>query len=287
MKRLALFLVLIFSLALFGETPVTLDVMTFNIRYGVANDGPNSWQYRDDLVFGVIKEHNPDIVGLQEALKFQIDAILDSASGYINLGVGRDDGKTEGEYSSILYKAEKFDVKDSGTFWFSDTPDVIGSKSWGNNITRICTWAHFVEKSTGTNFYFYNLHLDHQSQNSRVKSTELLATKISGQVKDLPFIITGDFNAGEQNQAITFLKNENPPESLANVLPVADSFRLIHPDAKEVGTFNGFEGTKTGDKIDYVFVSSTIKTLDAAILHDNTYGQYPSDHFPVTAKIQF
>ncbi len=287
MKKFIIIFIAIFFLPLFAKETIILNIMSFNIRYGVANDGPNSWEYRDDLVFNVIKNHKPDILGLQEALKFQIDAMLDSLPGYVNLGVGRDDGDTLGEYSSILFKADKFNVKDSGTFWFSDTPDVIGSKSWGNNITRICTWAQFEEKSSHMSFYFYNLHLDHQSQESRVKSTQLLAKKIAEQTNGLPFIITGDFNAGETNEAIRFLTDSEPPEHCASVLPVFDSFRLIHPDADEVGTFNGFEGKTSGEKIDYVFISSSLEAIDAAILHDNTYGQYPSDHFPVTAKIQF
>lgn len=282
---LALMLLLISSSL--AQDIATLDVMSFNIRYGTANDGPNSWSYRDDLVFGVLKDHDPDIVGLQEALKFQIDAILENSPAYAMLGVGRQDGDTLGEYSSILYKPDKLLVKGSGTFWFSDTPEVVGSKSWGNNITRICTWAHFVDKASGTSFYFYNLHLDHQSQNSRVKSTELLARRLAQRLDEEPFIITGDFNAGEDNRAITFLTSPNPPEALSDVLPVIHSYRVIHPDASKVGTFNGFEGRTSGDKIDYVFVSSQINVLDAAIVDDNKEGQYPSDHFPVKAKVQF
>jgi len=287
MKKLVIFFILLSPITLLANDPAVLDIMSFNIRHGAANDGPDSWEYRDHLVFDVIKNQNPDIVGLQEALKFQIDAILDSVPGYINLGVGRNDGKTKGEYSAILYKADKFEVKDSGTFWFSDTPDVIGSKSWGNKITRICTWAQFEEKSSGKIIFVYNLHLDHRSQNSRVKSTELVAQKISAQANGQPFVITGDFNAGEKSKEITFLVNSHPPESLKPILPVVDTFRVIHPETSEVGTFNGFEGKKNGDKIDYIFVSSTIKTLDAEILDDNKFGQYPSDHFPVTAIIRF
>ncbi|MBN1480018.1 endonuclease/exonuclease/phosphatase family protein [candidate division KSB1 bacterium] len=286
MKFTNLFFVLLLILSpLFAETDSTLDVMSFNIRYGTAQDGANSWPYRDELVFAVLQDHDPDIVGLQEALKFQIDAILANVPAYSMLGVGRDDGDSLGEYSAILYKPSRFEVKESNTFWFSDTPDVIASKSWGNDIVRICTWAHFSDKVTGKSFYIYNLHLDHRSQTSRVKSTELLAKKIAGQAEDSPFIVTGDFNAGEDNQAITFLKNPNPPEFLQHVLPFTDSFRVIHPEKAEVGTFNGFEGEKTGDKIDYVFVSAHIKVLHAAIIHDNKGGHYPSDHFPVHARL--
>ena len=177
-------------------------------------------------------------------------------------------------------------MKKSDTFWFSDTPEIISSKSWGNDIVRICTWAKFSDKVTGKAFYLYNLHLDHRSQISREKSAELVAKKIAGQVEGQPFIITGDFNAGEKNKAITFLTDPKPPEALSHILPLRDSFRVIHPEAKEVGTFNGFEGTTSGDKIDYIFISSEITVLDAAVLFDNKAGQYPSDHFPVQAKLE-
>lgn len=288
MKHKCLFLALLLTLSpLLGDDDSALNIMTFNIRYGTAQDGANSWPHRQDLVCAVVQDHAPDIVGLQEALKFQIVDIMENVPGYAMLGVGRDDGDTLGEYSAILYRPDRFTVKQSDTFWFSDTPHVIASKSWGNDIVRICSWALFLDKVTGASFYFYNLHLDHRSQISRVKSTELLAKTVAAQVKGLPFILTGDFNAGEDNQAITFLTNPHSPQALRHVLPVIDSFRLLHPQAEEVGTFNGFEGVKSGDKIDYIFVSSQTQVLSAAILHDNRAGQYPSDHFPIVAIVKF
>ncbi|MBN1559075.1 endonuclease/exonuclease/phosphatase family protein [candidate division KSB1 bacterium] len=288
MKFISLFLILLLTLSpLLSDENSALNIMSFNIRYGTAQDGTNSWPHRQDLVYAVLQDHAPDIVGLQEALKFQIDDILENVPDCAMLGVGRDDGDTLGEYSAILYRPDRFAVKQSDTFWFSDTPHVIASKSWGNDIVRICSWALFLDKVTGASFYFYNLHLDHRSQPSRVKSTELLAKTLAAQVKGAPFILTGDFNAGEDNQAITFLTDPRPPEALRAVMPVIDSFRLLHPQAEEVGTFNGFDGVKSGDKIDYIFVSSQIKVLSAAILHDNRAGQYPSDHFPVVAVVKF
>ena len=82
-------------------------------------------------------------------------------------GVGRDDGKFRGEHCSILYLKDRFklDKKDCGTFWFSDTPEKIASKSWGNEIPRICTWVRLIEKKTNKGFYVYNVHYDHRSDN--------------------------------------------------------------------------------------------------------------------------
>ncbi len=287
-KRLVFFGISFFLIAAvlscFAEN-IQLHVMSFNIRYGTANDGENRWQHRKELVCKVLKNHDADVVGLQEALKFQIDAIIARTPAYAMIGVGRDDGDTLGEYSAILYKKDRFIVKESGTFWFSDTPDIVASKSWGNTITRICTWALFEEKSTGKAFYIYNLHLDHRSQPSREKSVELLAKKISERTVKSPFIITGDFNAGEENPAVRFLTSGSAPKYQA--LPLVDTFRALHPDAKEVGTFNGFEGRTTGDKIDYIFVPKGTKVLKASIIRDNSDGRYPSDHFPVQTVITF
>lgn len=273
-----------------ADSSLSVRVMSFNIRYGTANDGANRWENRKQLVFRVIRTHHPDFVGLQEALHFQIEEIMEALPDYQKIGVGRDDGKTRGEYSAILYNAERFRVDAHDTFWFSETPEVPGSKDWGNNITRICSWGRFVEKSTGRAMYHFNLHLDHQSQNSREKSVALLIRRIQARTHPDPVVVTGDFNAGEDNPAIRDMKGaDNPgggyPAGTRNPIPLVDTFRELYPDATGVGTFNGFEGNTDGPKIDYIFVEPGTKVLEAEILRDNDNGQYPSDHFPVLARI--
>lgn len=252
-----------------------LKIITFNIRYGTANDGENSWEKRKEILFQLLMEQKADIVGLQEALRSQLDEIQTRFPFYAQLGVGREDGKTEGEYSAILYLKNKYDVNENGYFWFSDKPNEPGSKTWGNNVTRICTWALLKEKKKENGFYFYNLHLDHESQNSREKSVNQLLNHIKG--KTHPVIITGDFNAGEDNNAINILLSAG----------FTDSFRKVNPDEKEVGTYHAFKGTTSGDKIDYILCTKEIKVYKAEILRDNKEGKYPSDHFPVNAVIGF
>jgi len=294
----ALAVVVLAGVSLCGEKgksvdgPLEVQVMSFNIRYGMADDGPNHWDKRKELVFDVLRKHGPDVVGLQEALGFQIDDVCKALPQYAMIGVGRDDGKTKGEYSAILYRRERFEVEQGGTFWLSDTPEVPGSITWGNACTRICTWARFVERKTGRAFYHYNLHLDHISQPSREKSVVLLAERIRNRKRPEPFVVSGDFNAGENNPAILFLKGKAtvPGKDNANVenpVPMVDTFRVLHPDANDVGTFNSFKGDKTGEKIDFVLTTSDVQVLDAQIIRDNADGRYPSDHFSVTARLRF
>jgi len=261
-----------------------LTVMSFNIRYGTANDGENHWSRRRGLLFDVIREQNADLIGLQEALAFQIDEIIAAAPGYAVVGVGRDDGRAKGEFSAILFRRDRFRVADSGTFWFSDTPAVPGSKSWGNSITRISSWARFVDRD-GSAFWHFNLHLDHQSQPSRERSTELLLQRIAARsVLAEPVIVTGDFNVGENNIAIKTLLAASP----GGGAPFVDTFRVRDAVATDVGTFTGFTFGKPGqDKIDYVLVQPGTDVLDAAIVRTSRNERYPSDHFPVVARIKF
>ena len=260
-----------------------LLVMSFNIRYGTANDGQNRWENRREMLFALLRAENADLIGVQEALYPQLQEILAAVPGYAVAGVGRDDGRTKGEFSAILFRTNRFTLSDAGTFWFSDTPEVVASTSWGNSITRICSWARLIDRD-GRAFWHYNVHLDHQSQPSRERSTELLARRVAERDsrRGEPAIVTGDLNVGETNPALTALVG-----SLSAPGPFVDTFRVLHPDAKEVGTFTGFDATRTsGEKIDYVFVPRGTEVLSAAIVRTSTAGRLPSDHFPVTAKIR-
>ncbi len=254
----------------------TLDVMSFNIRFGTAKDGDNHWEKRRDLVFGVLRDHQPQVVGLQEALDFQIDEIQAAFPEYGRLGIGRD-GANSGEYSAVLYLKDNYEVLDANTFWLSDTPDVR-STSWGNNLNRICTWARLRDKQTNRSFYVFNTHFDHKSEPSRVQSALLVDLRIASRSEpNDPFVLTGDFNASEDSEAIRSLKKAG----------MIDTFRAQHPDAESVGTFNSWRGASDGRKIDYVFVGPSTEVLEAEILRDNTDGRYPSDHYPVKARLQF
>jgi endonuclease/exonuclease/phosphatase family metal-dependent hydrolase len=263
-----------------------LTVMSFNIRDGTFRDGENRWENRRHILFDVLRRHDCDIVGLQEAYRFQIDQICEAAPQYGWIGVGRDDGKDKGEHSATLYRKEKLDVVEQGTFWFSDMPDKPGSATWGNTITRICTWGRFIHKPSGTAFYVFNLHLDHISQPSREKSAVFLERRIAARRHPDPVIVTGDFNSGEKNWVIQYLQGRRSLKDARGVagmapIPLVDTFRLIHPDAKEVGTFHEFKGGRNGEKIDFILALPGLRVLDADILHDAENGRYPSDHFPV------
>jgi endonuclease/exonuclease/phosphatase family metal-dependent hydrolase len=269
-----------------------LFAMSFNIRYGTANDGGNSWDKRKELAVDVLRRHHPDVVGLQEALRAQLDDIEAALPEYGEIGVGRDDGRTGGEYSAILYRRDRLDVNESGTFWLSDKPETPGSITWGNACPRLCTWARFVPQPPGQAFYLFNTHLDHVSQLSREKGVILLMEHVQKRKHQDPIILTGDLNAGENNPAVRYLKGEDKLDvawnGLAkNPLPLVDTFRVLHPDDTDVGTFHSFKGVSSGPKIDYIFARPGTKVLLAAIVRDHQGDRCPSDHFPMLAELRF
>ncbi len=287
--RLTALVLVVAVAALAAQSPQTpppagvpLTVMSFNIRYGTARDGANHWTERRALLFDVVRDADADLIGLQEALDAQIQELLETQPQYAVIGVGRDDGRSRGEYAAILYRRARFRVAASGTFWLSETPDVVASTSWGNTITRICTWARFVDRD-GRAFWHYNVHLDHQSQPSRERSSALVAARILARgAAGEPVLVTGDFNAGETNPAVTRLTQawQGAPAMFV------DTFRARHPDERRVGTFTGFKfGQLDGEKIDYVLVPPGTEILDASIVRTSRGDRYPSDHFPVTARV--
>jgi endonuclease/exonuclease/phosphatase family metal-dependent hydrolase len=253
--------------------------MTFNIRYGTASDGENSWPQRRGLTFRVIREFAPAVLGVQEALRFQLDEITRDARRYGEIGVGRDDGVAKGEYSAILYDQQRLDVLEDGTFWLSDTPEVPGSMTWGNQYPRIVTWARFRDEATRSTFYVFNTHWDHESQAARERSAGLLLERIAARrAADDPVLLMGDFNAGEDNAAFRAL-------TTSNAIRLYDTFRARHPDARETGTYHAFRGDRSRPKIDAILASAEWQTLAAEIILDSENGVYPSDHFPVTATL--
>ncbi len=270
------------EVAFSSTQPDRVKVMTFNIRTRTIIDGPNHWNRRKGFVTDIIAGNGADIVGLQEAKNSQLKYIESALPEYTAYAAGRSNGVRGGESCPVLYRTDRFGLLDAGTFWFSDTPSVAGSKDWGNLPPRICSWVHLVETDTGGGLYVYNLHLDNLSQNSREKSVQLLTEKIAARETNEPFIVMGDFNMEIRNPAMRYLSR------IGKTIPrlwTRDAWQSVHPN-RSLGTRHGFKGRMSGPQIDHIRFSSNLHALDARIDARNRNGRYPSDHFPVVANIR-
>ena len=161
MKVATLTLALFFSISFSDYAQKPMNVVTYNIRYNNPDDKENSWPNRRDDVLKLLKGHKADIFDVQEALYDQVMDLKDGMKGFDYVGVGRDDGNINGEFSAIFYNSNRYVLLENGTFWLSKTPK-IPSKSWDAALNRICTWARLRELETHKTFYVFNTHFDHQ-----------------------------------------------------------------------------------------------------------------------------
>lgn len=277
---------------LFGAGPETkpnadLTVMSFNIRYGAANDGENHWNKRKEFVAETIQEVSPDLLGLQECLPFQRDFIAKHMPDYAVHAAGREDGKEQGEMCAIFYRKDRFELLDSGHFWLSESPDVAGSKSWDSSLPRMASWVLLKDKKSESEkpILYTNTHFDHRGEEARIESAKMIRETILNGIgyKKCDAIVTGDFNAGEGSKPYEAMFAEVDGKKS----PVVDTYRSFVPEKKDgEGTFSGFKASGTqGARIDWIGVSAAWKIEDAQILHNSRDGRTPSDHFPITAKL--
>ncbi len=275
--QLAFLLLTIYAIA----QPV--NVMSYNIRLDTEADGVNQWKNRTGKVFDLIKKNNPDLLGVQEAMHNQMMDLKNNLTEYDFVGVGRDDGKEEGEYAAIFYKKDKFEVFEQRTFWLSETPEVPGSKSWDAAITRVVTCAILKNKTTGKSFAYFNTHFDHIGKEARKNSAKLIKIYIagfndgasfSGKYENLPMIVSGDFNS-------------EPTDEPYQTMVDGSDMRLFdsRPADNLTGTFCGFKVNEMKCKtIDYIFHSDHWKANVYKVIQDHDEKYYPSDHLPVMAS---
>ena len=277
MKKISYLLVLIVLVSCSSEMG-NLNIMTYNIRYNNPNDGENQWSHRKEFLSNQIAFNEVDIFGIQEGLNDQV-TYLDSVFVHYNyIGVGRDDGKTKGEYSAIFYNSKKFKVLENNTFWLSETPNEI-SVGWDASMERICTYGLFETIATKQQFFVFNTHFDHIGTEARIKSVELILQKITEfNSSNFPVLVLGDFNLTPETGPIQQLsKALNDSKKVSNLTPFGPE-----------GTFNGFNfNVPITARIDYIFTSkNNISVEKYAVLSDSKDCKYPSDHLPVFIEIK-
>jgi endonuclease/exonuclease/phosphatase family metal-dependent hydrolase len=269
-----------------GAEPLTIKVMSFNLRYATAPDGENHWDKRRALLLDTIRRAEPDLLGTQETLALQRDYLAEKLDGYEALGIGREDGTERGEMTAILWKKDRFEKLCAGHFWLSETPDKVGSKSWDSSLPRMATWIKLRDrcKPEERPLLWINTHFDHRGKVARIESAKLLRAQLRVLGKDCALVVTGDFNAAEDSEPYRSLFGDEAGQAS----PLVDTYRQRHPErGRHEGTYNGFKHDATdGARIDWIGVSPDVKIQAADIDHHHDNGHTPSDHFPVTAVLE-
>jgi Metal-dependent hydrolase len=259
-----------------------INVMTYNVRYDNPEDSLNNWKYRKENAANAIRFYDIDILGTQEVLHKQLLDMKSLLPEYEVIGVGRKDGKEQGEYSALWFKKSRFSLVKSGYFWLSQTPDVPGSLGWDGACERIATWAILKDKRTNKSLFVLNTHFDHVGKVARRESVKLLLNNINKIGQKLPVIVTGDFNSDPSSSVIKSLTDSN------NALHLTDS-RVVSPLVYGPGwSFHDFGRLPIKDRelIDYIFVRGGIKVLKYGVLAETNNTTYLSDHTPVMIRIE-
>lgn len=252
------------------SSPVEMTAMTFNMRFSTAPDGVNAWPNRRDALLELVREYDPDVLGVQEALFDQIDDLRAWLPQHDVLGVGRDDGVRKGEHSAIVYRRALLGLREGGTRWISPKPRVPGSLAFDARITRVFTWGEFFHAS-GRLLLLANAHLDHESAQARRLGGEMMRELV--KERSLPAIVMGDFNCAADEPPVVALTEGG----------------LMHealPPGGPVGTFHGFDDTQTsGPMIDHILHTAEWRAEWAKVDRRRVGGRMTSDHFPVVARL--
>lgn len=252
-----------------------LTVMTYNLRYA-SRTPPNAWPDRLPIMTELISAQKPDVIGTQEGLYPQLRDLAAGLPDYEWIGLGRDGG-SRGEFMGVFYRRDRLDPVAYDHFWLSDTPEVIGSSTWGNSNRRMVTWVRFKDRRTGKEFHFWNTHLDHEIQPAREKAAELIRKRIEASKTDLPLLLVGDFNAvSGANKAYDILVGDG---FFRDTWPLAAERRN-----ERFNTFNSFRPARQeSQRIDWILLRGKGQVRATEIVTFDKGGQYPSDHFPVVA----
>lgn len=254
-----------------------LSVMTYNLRYASAT-GAHAWPARRPAMAALLREASPDVFGTQEGLYGQLRDLAADLPAYEWIGTGRDGG-SRGEFMAVYYRRDRLEPLEYDHFWLSDTPNVVGSSTWGNTNRRMVTWVRFLDRVTRREFYFWNTHLDHALQPAREKGARLIRERLKTLKAGVPLLLVGDFNAEAR---------ENPVyDQLVGDDGLVDTWYAARERREEnANSFNGFEPLRReGKRIDWILVSQGARVRSAAILTQKPKDVWPSDHCPVVARV--
>jgi len=256
-----------------------IKIMSFNIRYGIADDGDNHWDKRKSLAISRIHAFQPDLLGMQECRDdSQADFVKASLPDYHFYGMRREGrGDTALEMAPVLFRKDSFQIIDQGCFWLSETPQIAGSKSWDSTFARTATWLKLLQHKTGRTLTFVNTHFDYQPV-AIEESAKLLKNWLNQTDKDMPVILTGDFNADKESTAYHLLTGQGM---------LFDAYRQARPNGEDEATFHSFGKSEEMTSIDWVLASHHFKVTEAKVDRTHVGELYPSDHYPVTVTVNW
>lgn len=250
--------------------------MTFNLRCGNANDGPDHWEHRRDLLTDVIRAAEPDVLAVQECIPLQAEWLRDAFPEFAFHGTPRGGERAGQEMCGLFWRKSRLAAEQTGTFWLSESPDTEGSMGWDAAFPRVVTWARFRADGGGA-ITVANAHLDHQGEVARAESCGLIRDRLPAQ----SMVLMGDFNADPDGEAYQRLA-----QSRQGKKGLVDVHRATGGGEAGQGTFHAFEGGRDGKRIDWVMASPDVGLISCKTDRTEREGRFSSDHYPVCVEVE-
>ena len=271
------FLVLVFLIGIVDNTYCQSSAMSYNIRYNNPNDGINKWDQRKQSVVDLILQYQPDVLGIQEGLNHQVTYLDSTLTHYNFIGVGRDDGKTKGEYTAILYNSGRLQLINDQTRWLSPSPDTV-SVGWDASMERIVSYAKFYDVRDLDTFHVFNAHFDHIGKEARKQSALLILNWIKElNILNKKVLVMGDFNC---------LPESPPLETFKELLKDPTLNKNLKFNGPK-GTFNHFDpDASLLDRIDYILTLNYDTNYYQHVDQRREHRLWPSDHLPVYMRLK-
>jgi len=256
---------------LFNSNKTMTSVLTLNLRFGLADDGPNGWEYRKKGFPYLFEKYRSDFIGFQEVNDFQTDFLNEMLTEYDFIGK-RSSSPFFWQNNIIFYK-KTWTCIYREHFFLSPTP-TIPSRFRKSLWPRQCTIGMF--KRGNHMIIFVNTHFDFDTS-VQIKSAKLIMERLSHFPSDVPVIVVGDFNAIPFSPCYNIFTGhgQKPGEKKCYF---KNAFKKPFP-----GTHHGFTGNINGDYIDWILYRGKIFKQESMVIRDTIDGLYPSDHFPLYA----
>jgi endonuclease/exonuclease/phosphatase family metal-dependent hydrolase len=254
----------------------TLSVFTLNLRFGLADDGPNNWEFRKKGFPILLNKFLSDFMAFQEVNDFQGDFLKSILIGYHNIGK-REPSPRFWQNNLIFYK-DCWQCIKWEHFYLSATPD-IPSRSPKSKWPRQCTIGLF--KRDNSRLIMINTHFDFDVQ-IQVESARYIMNRLLKLPLDIPAILVGDFNCKPSEPCQKVFTGEH--QDVADI-PASGYFRPVFPEPYP-GTHHGFSGQAGENQIDWIMYRGNLIPIKSGVIKDKFSGFYPSDHFPLYAVFE-
>jgi len=263
----------------------TLRVMTFNVRYDEPADGRHAWRHRKDAVLAMLRDHDPDLLGLQEPLANQWEEIAEALPDHSPFGVVADESG-EPDPRGGFVRTSRFAVRDHGSFWLSDTPEIPHSFSWPTDWgARACAWALLHDRHADRELLFANTHLD-PNPGFWLPAATVLHAELDSLTRGAPIVLTGDFNTPSGSAAHQYLCTRGS---------FRDAWSEAGRESDGVITYHAFDSNPRvpsdapgNYRIDWILFRGPFTCRSASVdVRQGPGGLMPSDHYPVIATIEW